>query len=187
LSSPEAPGERAREKEAEAPRLLGEICEIREAMAGEPIEDYAIDTDGGARALSSLFTEHDRLLLIHNMGVTCEYCAAYADGINGILRHLQRNIDVVLVSNDPLERLRAFGGERSWQLRLGSVRDTSLSRDLGFEPSPGELWPGMCAIARDSGVLVLANRYSFEPGDFFSPFWPLERFAGGPDAQWTLD
>ncbi len=187
MPDPSAAAADAREKEVEALRLLGDICDLRAAEAAGEVDDYVVATTDGPRRLSSYFTEHTRLLLVHNMGVSCAYCAAYADGIDGVFRHLRHNVHVLVVSNDPIERFSAFAAERGWRLPVASIRGTSFSSDLGFEPEPGDLWPGMCAISRTEEGLRLENRYAFEPGDFFSPFWPLERFVAGPDAKWRLE
>lgn len=174
-----------REKELEAIRLLGEICDLHRELEARRIPDYPIDSNGEAKPLSSFFTRHDQLLLIHNMGTRCAYCATYADGINGVLSQLESRVHVLLVSNDPFERLAAFARERGWRIPVGSIRDTSLSQDLGFEPSPGDLWPGICALRRDESGVEMENRYGFEPGDHFSPFWPLQRFLGHEDWEPT--
>lgn len=173
-----------REKELEAIRLLGEICELRSKLEARDIADYPIRLGGGSRPLSSCFTRHAQLLLIHNMGVDCHYCATYADGINGILSQIERlGVHVLLVSNDPFESLAGFAGDRGWKIPVGSVRGTSFSRDLDFEPSPGDLWPGICALRRSVDRIELENRYCFEPGDHFSPFWPLQTFLGRDDRE----
>ena len=68
-----------------------QITAIREKMretlaAVEPqeVQDYEFTNTEGKVRLSELFGQHEDLILIHNMGVSCSYCTLWADGYNGI-------------------------------------------------------------------------------------------------------
>ena len=88
----------AQKLEQEIATLAVKLAELRKAEPDQDIQDYAFTTDGPDCNLSDLFGEHERLLMIHNMGQGCRYCTLWADGINGILPHLETAMSVVPVS-----------------------------------------------------------------------------------------
>jgi predicted dithiol-disulfide oxidoreductase (DUF899 family) len=62
----------------------------------------------GSVQLSDLFGEHEDLIVIHNMGVSCPYCTLWADGFNGLIRHLEDRAAFVMVSPDPPDIQKEF-------------------------------------------------------------------------------
>lgn len=89
---------------SEADRLEQEIMEkaqklaaLRKAETPIAVGDYSFRTLDGETTLSALFAGRDRLLAIHNMGQACRYCTLWADGINGVLPHLEDAMAVALV------------------------------------------------------------------------------------------
>lgn len=79
--------------------------------------NYTFDTLGGKTSLSELFGDHDQLLVIHNMGQACRYCTLWADGVNGLLPHLEDALSVVFVSKDPPAVQRRLANSRGWRFR----------------------------------------------------------------------
>jgi len=111
----------------EAEKLEFEIMEKAQQLAalrrGESdieVTDYAFQTLDGEIHLSDLFADRDRLLVIHNMGQGCRYCTLWADGINGVLDHLEDAMAVALVSKDPPEIQRRMALDRNWKFRMAS-------------------------------------------------------------------
>ena len=90
-----------------------ELAALRKERAPEPIDNYEL-TDGFGMpvSLSSLFRGGDTLIVIHNMGPSCSYCTLWADGINGILAHLEKRAVVVLESPVSAEEQRTFALDR---------------------------------------------------------------------------
>ena len=66
----------------------------------------------GAVRLSSLFDEHDDLILIHNMGVSCPLCTLWADGYNGIHQHVVRRAAFAVTSPDGPEVQQKIASSR---------------------------------------------------------------------------
>ncbi|HBK90668.1 MAG TPA: hypothetical protein DDZ68_03235, partial [Parvularcula sp.] len=85
-----------RQAMTEADKLEAEIMEKAQRLAAlrkaePPIEigDYALQTEGGETTLSALFGGREQMLVIHNMGQACRYCTLWADGLNGLVPHLE--------------------------------------------------------------------------------------------------
>lgn len=76
-------------------RLEIELAERQRELAGlkrrlepEPVKDCTLAGWSGPIPLSELFQGREGLILIHNMGRGCRYCTLWADGFNGVWRHL---------------------------------------------------------------------------------------------------
>ncbi|MEX0876766.1 MAG: hypothetical protein WD114_04835, partial [Phycisphaerales bacterium] len=80
---------------------------LREAIAGaqpEPVEEWELRGLNGCRvSLSRLFGDKSELLVIHNMGRSCNYCSLWGDAMIGAAQHLMQRCGFVLCSNDPPE------------------------------------------------------------------------------------
>ncbi len=158
-----------------------ELVEVKERLAAlrrerEPyeIEDYVLERSGGRQVrLSDLFGGRRDLIVIHNMGKGCSYCTLWADGLNGVLEHLENRSAVVLVSPDDAEAQEAFAESRGWGFELASARGSSFTRDLGFEEDNGAPLPGVTTLARDDGRILRVGGASFGPGDDFCGVWHL--------------
>jgi predicted dithiol-disulfide oxidoreductase (DUF899 family) len=180
--------ESIRELELQIFELQSQLVALRRSLGETPIDDYLLQTLNGGRRLSDYFGRHDTLLVIHNMGKSCPHCTAYADGLGGILSHLRSRVSVLLVSPDSPDVQAAFASSRGWGFELGSVRGTTLSHDLGFEPKAGEYWPGFAVIRKaETGSLVLVCRDDFEPGDRYSPLWHILGMVRGEYHDWDLE
>jgi predicted dithiol-disulfide oxidoreductase (DUF899 family) len=150
---------------------------LREALKraeAEPVQDYTLRRSTGEPvALSALFGDKSDLLVIHNMGRRCPYCTLWADGLNGLLPHLENRSGVVLVSPDPPDVQAAFAEERGWKFAMCSGRESAFTGDMGFVVE-GMIWPGVSAFhKRADGSIVRTNRTFFGPGDDFCAAWPL--------------
>jgi predicted dithiol-disulfide oxidoreductase (DUF899 family) len=74
---------------------------LRKEIPLQPLtKTYVFHTSDGERSLSDLFLGKKNLILIHNMGFGCHWCTAWADGINGVLAHLEAMTSIVLVSKE---------------------------------------------------------------------------------------
>ena len=83
------------------------VAKLRASLA-ESVSDYTFQSLAGDIQLSELFGRKEDLIVVHNMGKSCVYCTMWADGLNGLLPHLQdqtRVKDPAVV--DYLQLLRA--------------------------------------------------------------------------------
>lgn len=170
--------------EQELPLLKANLAQVRRKNTYREVKPYTFKTSSDDIELIELFQSSQDLLMIHNMGTRCPYCTAYADGINGVLRHLQRRASVALISNDPPKTQRAFAKARGWEFNMVSAIGTTFSKDMGFEPKPGEFWPGVMGFRKDENAVILVSKAYFDPGDDYCVIWPLFSFLDGGVGNW---
>ncbi|MCP5081873.1 MAG: DUF899 domain-containing protein [Alphaproteobacteria bacterium] len=175
----------------EAEKLELEIMGKTQALAAlrleEPdtaVTDYSFQTTSGDARLSDLFAGRDRLLLIHNMGQGCRYCTLWADGINGVLDHLEDAMAVAMVSKDPPELQRKMALDRGWRFRMASHGGGAY---MAEQCSMGEHanYPGAAVYERKGGDIVRRGRTAFGPGDLYCPVWHFLSLAGIGADGWT--
>ena len=156
-----------------------QIAAIREGMretlaAAEPeeVDDYVFTGPKGAVRLSSLFDEHDDLILIHNMGVSCPLCTLWADGYNGIHQHVVRRAAFAVTSPDGPEVQQKIASSRGWVFPIVSHVGTAFAADMGYRSEDGSWLPGVSVFRRLSqGRIVRVSDTSFSPGDDFCTLW----------------
>lgn len=151
------------------------LARLRRRLPAVEVEDYTLTEAGGEKVpLSSAFGEKEDLILIHNMGKSCPYCTMWADGFNGVLRHVESRAAFVVVSPDPPEEQAKFAKSRGWTFRMLSAHGTSFTRDLGFESKEGGYIPGVSSFRkRRDGTIVRVSKARFGPGDDFCSVWHL--------------
>jgi predicted dithiol-disulfide oxidoreductase (DUF899 family) len=156
-----------------------QITELRSKMRAlqatadsENVTDYAFQDASGPVQLSELFGEHEHLFVIHNMGRACVYCTLWADGLNGVLPHLENRAAVVLTSPDAPDVQQAFAAERGWNFRMLSHAGSSFAEDMGFVSEHG-LEPGVSVFQRDGEKILRVSDTAFGPGDDFCAVWHL--------------
>lgn len=163
----------------------------RRAAAAEPegarvVGEYEFQTaDGAPVMLRELFGDKRDMLIVHNMGKRCSYCTMWADGFNGVRQHLEDRCAFVVASPDEPQVMREFAASRQWGFRMVSVRGTTFSKDMNFEPEPGSVWPGVSSFSlQDDGRIVRVSSAQFGPGDLFCPVWPLLDLLKDGAAGW---
>ena len=159
------------------------LAEMHRALPPQPVEDYALKRSDGDVRLSELFAGKEDLLVIHNMGRSCSYCTMWADGINGIWKHLADRAGLVLVSPDPPEVLEEFAAGRGWGFPLASADGTSFNADMNMQADSGTAEPGMTTFHRgEDGAIARVANEGFGPFDLFCPTWHLlARLKDGVD------
>lgn len=148
---------------------------IRAEQAGlplEPVENYTLGTIEGSQQLSEFFGEKDTLLLVHNMGSQCAYCTLWADGLNGVLDHVQSRTAVLVTSPDAPDVQTAFSATRGWRFAMASTVGTTLIEDLGFGTNTSP-HPGVTALRKDGQAIVRLASSPFGPGDDFCQVYHL--------------
>ena len=160
------------------------LAELRKAEAPVEVSDYTFQTNEGQTTLSGLFAGRDKLLVIHNMGQGCRYCTTYADGVNGVIDHLEDAMSVSVVSKDPPETQRRMALDRRWKFRMASHGGGKYMQEqckmAGYDNCPGA-----AVYERKGGKIYRRAQTPFGPGDFFSPVWPFLALAGIGEADWT--
>lgn len=170
--------------EAEIMEKAQKLARLRKAEPAVEIADYAFETSEGATSLSALFAGRDLLLAIHNMGQACRYCTLWADGLNGVVPHLEDAMAVVLLSKDPPETQRRLAQDRGWRFRMASHGGGAYMKEQCDMQGYGNC-PGAVAYERKGGKILRLNRTGFGPGDLYSPIWHLLALAGIGQDEWT--
>lgn len=149
----------------------------------QPIPNYSLRTADGKTTLLDLFGDQDRMLVIHNMGQGCRYCTLWADGINGLLAHLESAMSVVLVSQDTPDVQRRFAGSRGWRFRLASHSGSNYMQEQNVSDE-GENYPGAVVYEKQNGAVFRRAKCIFGPGDLYCSMWNLLALAGFGDKDW---
>jgi predicted dithiol-disulfide oxidoreductase (DUF899 family) len=157
----------------EIERLQQRATELRRLKPGEPVGEYSFTGwDGEAVTLSELFGDKRELIAVHNMGRKCRYCTLWADGLIGFTKHLEDRAALVVTTPDDPETQRKFARDRGWNFRMVSTQGTTFKKDMGFEPNPGEYWPGVTVFRKnDDGSIEAMSSAQFGPGDLFCSLW----------------
>ncbi len=174
--------EELNEIEKEIFSLKAKRAEIRKRESREAVQDYALEgPDGQTVTLAELFGDRSDLMVIHNMGRGCPYCTLWADGLNGLLPHMENRAAVVLVSKNDPQTQRQFAESRGWKFRMISAQDSTFTQDMGFADEEGNQFPGCSAFHKDAeGRTERTGSTWFGPGDDYCSIWPLfELFADG--------
>ncbi|MDA0803849.1 MAG: DUF899 family protein [Planctomycetota bacterium] len=174
--------------------LKNERASLMRARPREIVSDFVFTRlDGSRCTLSELMGESDELLVVHNMGKKCRYCAIWADGFVGIARHLATRAPFVLCANDPPEVARETAARRGWTFQV--VCNTKQPDGRGFSQSLGygtddDVHPGISAfrrVRRDDGGTELTHtaHAPFGPGDDFCAVWPVLELLGIGVDDWS--
>ncbi len=186
------------ELEASIAELRKELISTRKQGAAIPaVADYTFRSpEGGAVRLAELFGDHDDLLVIHNMGERCQYCALWADGLSAFALQMARRTAFVLATPNTPESARHQIATRGWQFRVVCDGGTAFARDMGFEGeslSHGTTrLPGVSAFRRDRDPscecghkIRRVGAAQFGPGDEFCSIWGLFDLLEGGVNNWA--
>jgi predicted dithiol-disulfide oxidoreductase (DUF899 family) len=160
------------------------LAELKRQLPGREVSDYTLARPQGPVRLSDLFATKSDLIVIHNMGKGCRYCTLWADGFNGVWRHLADRAGFVVVSPDPPAVQRAFADARGWTFPIASGHGSTFIEDMGFRGEKG--WkPGATTFQRgtDGKILRVAST-PFGPFDPFCPVWHLMALLGDGVNDW---
>jgi predicted dithiol-disulfide oxidoreductase (DUF899 family) len=148
----------------------------------ENVENYSFSLLNNEKInLENLFGDNEDLMLIHNMGQSCPYCTLWADGFNGMLRHLENRAAFVVSSPDTPEAQDSIAKKRNWNFKMVSTQGTSFIADMGMENDKEQPWPGVSFFHKDSdGKITRVSKDFFGPGDDYCSLWHLiENFKEG--------
>jgi predicted dithiol-disulfide oxidoreductase (DUF899 family) len=168
-----------------------QIAAIRERMretlaAVEPVEvqDYEFTAVAGPVRLTDLFGDHEDLILIHNMGVSCSYCTLWADGYNGIHPHVVTRAGFAVSSPDRPPVQKRFAESRGWKFPMVSHAGTSFAADMGYVSTKGGWMPGVSVFRRAGDSILRVSDTGFSPGDDFCSLWHFFDLLPGGVGEW---
>ena len=171
-----------------------QIAAIRERMretlaAVEPqeVKDYELAGRDGPVRLSQLFGEHEDLILIHNMGVSCSYCTLWADGYNGIHPHVVQRAGFAVSSPDPPGVQRRFAESRGWRFPMVSHAGSTFAADMGYVSAKGGWMPGVSVFRREGDGILRVSDTGFSPGDDFCTLWHFFDLLPGGIGEWPAN
>jgi len=124
-----------RESEEHAKR----VEEQRRELPWAPVEkEYTFATEDGSKSLPELFEGRSRLLIYHlmfgeNWAVACPGCSSLADGLGGVVVHLNdRDVTLLCMSQAPLDKLVAYKRRRGWTVPYVSAHSGDFLFDYGY-------------------------------------------------------
>jgi predicted dithiol-disulfide oxidoreductase (DUF899 family) len=126
--------------EAEQAERNEEIKSKRLDLPWVPVEkEYEFDTEEGRKTLADLFDGRSQLLAYnimfgpgYRLGA-CPGCTGLADGLDGLLVHLnRRDVTLLCLSRAPIERLAAYKRRMGWQFPYVSTCNTGFAFDFGL-------------------------------------------------------
>jgi len=165
--------------------LNQQLIDLKKSLVNEKeIQNYQFDTLNGKTDLSSLFSDKNLLLVIHNMGQGCRYCTLWADGFNGLLPHLESVMSVVLVSKDTPEVQKKFSRSRGWHFNLASHCNNTYITENSVMKDQNNM-PGAIVYEKVANKIIKKNTCIFGPGDLYCSMWSLLGLAGIGLSDWT--
>ncbi len=153
--------------------LEEKLSAARGKLAGREVPNYDLVGPGGKRVkLSALFGKKNALVLIHNMGASCPYCTMWADGFEGVYKHLAKQAAFVVVNHDAPAAQKKVATSRGWSFPMVSAKGSTMFRDLGFANESGGSFPGTTTFVKaKDGTIRRHASAPFGPGDKFCSVW----------------
>ncbi len=166
--------DKLREVEQKWYALSQELYELRKETTPEPVSDFELQTASGPKKLSELFGTYRDLIVVHNMGGSCNYCTLWADGYSGYLRHLSERTAFVVCSPDSPENQAKLAAARGWKFDMVCDASKEFTSAMGFWSEEHGWWPGVSAFhLNEDGSIVRTNRDMLGPGDAYCMVWPM--------------
>ena len=163
--------------------LIKHLGDLRAKSKPLEVKNYKFNTTNGETTLSKLFENNSKLLVIHNMGKDCNYCTLWADGLNGILPHIQNAMGVVLVSTNTPKEQAIFAKTRKWNFKMASHKDLPYTKEQTTLGKWSDM-PGATVYEKIDGKIYLKNKCFFDPGDIYCSMWSLLGLAGIEEQDW---
>jgi predicted dithiol-disulfide oxidoreductase (DUF899 family) len=159
-------------------KLRYELNQALRAASEKSVKNYSFVSSRNEQiTLMDLFGNQRDLIIIHNMGKSCRYCTLWADGINGMLPHIESRTAIALVNGDAPEVQKEFAESRGWKYAMMHDSDGSFTDDMGFSvmrEGKRHLMPGFSTFYKnDDGVIQRIGADGFGPGDVYMPVFPM--------------
>jgi len=170
-----------------------QIAEIRERMretlaAVEPqeVKDYEFTNIDGPVRLSQLFGDHEDLIVIHNMGISCPSCTLWADGYNGIHQHVVTRAGFAVSSPDRPTVQMKFAESRGWKFPMVSHAASTFAADMGYVSAKGGWIAGVSVFRHESNSIMRVSDTGFSPSDDFCTLWHFFDLLPGGVGEWPV-
>ena len=157
------------EREKELTRMGDELARQRRELPWVPVQQYTLQTEGGARTLAELFDGRSQLVIYHFMfgpGYTagCPACSSTADSFDGVLPHLQaRDVTMICVSHAPLDKLLTYRERMGWSFTWASSHDSDFNTDFGVSAGEPVAARGPSAPRPEANELALLKLLQDQP------------------------
>ena len=168
------------ELENQITALSKELRAARREAPPEEFPNFELELPGGPTTLLELFDGRDELLVIHNMGKSCNYCSLWAEGFNGLVDHFSSRSAFVLVSPDSPTVQTEVASARGWRFKMAQDATREFTKAAGFWTEDDGWWPGASGFRRDGDKIYRTGKTGFFPHDQFCSIWPLMDLIGGP-------
>lgn len=153
---------------------LQKLFRLRRQRQVTEVKNYELQVLTGSVSLAELFDEKKELVVVHNAGMNCSDSTLWADGLNGVVKHVEDRAAFVLINNDKPEDQYVFSKKRGWTFKIASARGTTLSDELGFYDAVEKTWSlGLSILSRTPDRIVANYRVRFGRGDWPASFWAL--------------
>lgn len=162
--------------ESQIESLKQKLHALRRERQRQDVPNAKFVTANGMTTLLDLFGDKDDLILIHNMGRSCNYCTLWADGLIGFTRHLQSRAALVMANPDSPEIQREFAASRGWTIPMVTYDGMDFAESMGMYKADGDkssYWPGVSGFRRSGDRIERTGWAYFEPGDDYCAIWHL--------------
>ena len=167
------------------------VAKLRRALpvGGTVAKQYLFDGDAGPLKLSDLFKPGIDTLAIYSfmygpdVELPCTGCTHFLDGLDGMVQHITRRINLAVVAKSPLTRLLALARARGWRaLPVLSTHGNSYDHDYF-----GDSWGLPDAVlkqqkfkAGEEWDMPMLNVFQ-RRGKVISHFWGSEMLYSPPE------
>ena len=164
--------------QVEIKKLRVELRDLQKKECRQVEKEYVFSSSNGDVSLTDLFGDQNDLILVHNMGADCPYCTAYADGINGVLHHLENRSAVAMLSPDSVSAHKDFAFSRGWKMKMLSTHEhgEDFNKEMGFWATDNNsegVWPGFSCFHKEGDTITRTGFSYFDPGDEFCVLFPI--------------
>jgi predicted dithiol-disulfide oxidoreductase (DUF899 family) len=165
-------------------RQIESVAALRRALpaGGAVAQDYVFDADDGPLKLSDLFKQGMDTLAIYSFmygpeaKLPCTGCTHFLDGLEGMVQHITRRINLAVVAKSPLPRLLSLARARGWRtLPLLSTHGNTYDRDYFGDSSglPDAVLKQQEFKAGEEWDMPMLNVFQ-QRGKVISHFWGSE-------------
>ncbi len=181
---------RIQELESSVNAALEELVQLKKQRSShEQVKDYELlNWAGGTTKLSELFGDKDDLIVVHNMGESCNFCTLWADGFNGFAKPFSDRAAFVVVSPDAPEAQQAFAKSRNWNFHMLSSQGSVFSEEMGFAYEKNDRKfhnPGYSTFRRQADGSIVRVAYDFfGPGDLYCAPWHMFALLEEGAGEW---
>src|ERR1700736_5389569 len=120
-----------------------QLRKVQAEIEPQEVADYEFQTLEGKVTLSELFGDRKDLMVVHNMGVSCPACTLWADGYNGVHKHVITRTAFAVSSPDTPAVQQKLAQARGWKFRMVSHMGTTFAADMGYRSDQGGWQPGI--------------------------------------------